>query len=326
MTDARNAAAAVVLPDGRVLVVGGTQHESRILTAEIYDPAARTFHPTSTHMHSAYQEIKAFVLPDGRVLICGGSPSPASEVYDPATDMFTATAPPSISHYSAAAVQLRDGRVLLAGGNDDKFDPIGNVEIFDPATNSWTADGNLALARADHAAALLPDGRVLIVGGQTLTDRVDSEIFDPATQTSTVIPDSTYSQPIPVPLPNGKVVIFEAGRIDEFDESTETYTKLADFLPTAGQMVTLLGNGLLMAAGGLDARGSGPSSLILLVDPASGAIVPGGRLPGPRLSATSTLLPDGSVLIAGGLDASGQSTAAAAVYTFSPLRHRSTQP
>lgn len=60
---------AVLLDDGRVLVVGGVGEEGPI--AEIYDPATWTFTPTGRPPYSYPQITDAVLLDDGRVLVVG---------------------------------------------------------------------------------------------------------------------------------------------------------------------------------------------------------------------------------------------------------------
>lgn len=60
-------------------------------------------------------------LPDGRILLAGGLDSAAvasaeADLYDPATDMWTALEPMPESRARGTAVFLADGSVLLVGG------------------------------------------------------------------------------------------------------------------------------------------------------------------------------------------------------------------
>ena len=64
---------------------------------------------------------------------------------------------------------------------------------------------------------------------------------------------------------------------------------------------TLLPNGAVLAAQGLDSTSS-PSTSAELYDPASGSWTPTGNLNTARRSHTATLLPNGMLLVAGGFD------------------------
>src|SRR5262245_61654445 len=72
MTEARSRHTATKLPDGRVLVTGGSRPDGEYLrSAEIYDPATGTFTPTGS-MNRTRTLHTATLLSDGTVLITGG--------------------------------------------------------------------------------------------------------------------------------------------------------------------------------------------------------------------------------------------------------------
>ena len=71
MHDVRWEAAATLLPNGKVLVVGGYDGTNFLSSAELYDPAAGTWttiHPLAT----ARKSHTATLLPNGFVLVAGG--------------------------------------------------------------------------------------------------------------------------------------------------------------------------------------------------------------------------------------------------------------
>src|SRR5438034_9956220 len=65
----RSLNSATLLPNGKVLVIGGTtDFSSELETVEIYDPATRTFTPTGS-MSAARHSHTATLLPNGKVLV-----------------------------------------------------------------------------------------------------------------------------------------------------------------------------------------------------------------------------------------------------------------
>ena len=84
------------LPDGRVLLAGGAtvRGGTPLRSAELYDPAARSFAPTG-QMVTARVFHAAVLLLDGTVLVLGGQDSSggstaSAELYNPATGSFRA--------------------------------------------------------------------------------------------------------------------------------------------------------------------------------------------------------------------------------------------
>jgi hypothetical protein len=80
MSTERAAHAAALLPDGRVLIVGGTDGTNVLASAEIFDPATGTFTPTGSMLNARLSPV-AFSLPDGSVLIVGGTATLQGSAY-----------------------------------------------------------------------------------------------------------------------------------------------------------------------------------------------------------------------------------------------------
>jgi hypothetical protein len=139
-----------------VLVIGGTVDYPA--TAEVFDPATMSFSPTGPL--TVRGDFTGALLPDGRVLAIGGDNSKrgtASQTWDPATGVWTATGSPA-GRYSVFQTEtlLTDGRVLVVSGP---------AEIWDPTTNAFVSVGPTLPGLGQQTATLLKDGRVLVVGG-----------------------------------------------------------------------------------------------------------------------------------------------------------------
>ena len=85
-------------------------------------------------------------LADGRILIAGGydgvtiTPSTAADVYDPATNTWTALPPMPEGRAEAAPVVLRDGSILLVGGTGNGSTcPLESCECGEGTTGLATA-------------------------------------------------------------------------------------------------------------------------------------------------------------------------------------------
>ncbi|RYD64636.1 MAG: hypothetical protein EOP84_32555, partial [Verrucomicrobiaceae bacterium] len=131
-------------------------------------------------------------LPDGRVMLSGGltvsSVSiPDAEIYDPATDSWSA-GPMNFGASYARQESLVDGRILLAGGAKVSGGAVSynGSQIYDPVSGLWVDVAPMGQARIMASSAVLTDGRVLVVGGTYQPpggSRVlrDPEIFNPVT-------------------------------------------------------------------------------------------------------------------------------------------------
>jgi len=211
---ARNYPQAVLLNDGRVLVVGGQNPSTgdALSTTELYNPATGAWSLTGSLRTGRYYH-KATLLKDGTVLVAtgynpavsGGQVS-AAELYNPATGKWTSARSMAGARRSAAAVLLQDGRVLVAGG--DNYGTLSSAEIYDPASNSWQTTGSMVVGLGRSPGVLLPDGRVVVAGSS-----YDGDVYQPSTGTWTLTGYQVFTdlqESAASLLPNG-TVLFAGG-------------------------------------------------------------------------------------------------------------------
>ena len=109
---------ATILPNGKVLALGGSVNDedaaTASLNADLYDPATNTFSSAGANVYPRLYHSGSLLLPDGRVALLGGNPVRGSyeghiEMYSPAY-LFNAdgslAARPTISGLSTTAVDL----------------------------------------------------------------------------------------------------------------------------------------------------------------------------------------------------------------------------
>jgi hypothetical protein len=120
MITARSEASAVVLSDGRVLIVGGMQTNTVALAStEIFDMATMSFVSSTPTMDSSRVWAGVVALSDGTVLVIGGSNGVSSNydsllLFDPTNNSFTHLAAVLTStRQNVLATLLSDGRVLI---------------------------------------------------------------------------------------------------------------------------------------------------------------------------------------------------------------------
>ena len=292
MCGPRLAHSAVVLADGRVLVVGGS------VPPEVFDPRSGEWHPTSSSS-GAFGFASAQRLIDGRVLVTGSSPgNPVNaEIYDPVTDRWVVTGRMNFDRVMHSSVRMADGRVLVAGGDFDGASAVIS-ELFDPATERWTAVGGTGFEEVP-GLALLPDDEILLVG------RKRTSIFNPATERWRRISDMVHEHKwgATVALPDGRVMVIGGegtAEVEIFDPDLNLWRpgpqlNAVRAVPSAAT----LPSGEVVVTGGAD-RFWRVGSSVEIFDPVTGdwtAIQPMAR---PRLAHTISVLHDGSILVTGG--------------------------
>jgi hypothetical protein len=186
-------ATASALPDGGVLIAGGSNNGSDGLrSALLYDPATDSFTTATGSMTVARESAASAPLPGGDVLIAGGfNPTTAelasAELYDPVTETFSASAGAMTTARSGpAAAAEPDGEVLIVGGVDGTSN-LSSAELYDPTTETFSATPTpMTAAREGPIAAPLPNGETLIAGGFGTGDSnlTSAEVFVPGAQAS----------------------------------------------------------------------------------------------------------------------------------------------
>jgi len=313
MTTARSGHTATLLPDGRVLVVGGNNSSGELSSAELYDPANRTWTPTG-RQPTARNSHTATLLANGTVLVAAGYDNNGicgtAALYDPATGKWTATGTMTIRHYMHTMTLLANGKVLVAGGTDGtgtakSENIIKSAELYDPSAGVWTATGSMTTPRAQHTATLLPNGKVLVAGGYN--GKIDNnllasaELYDPATGRWTVTGSLNIARCFHTAtlLSNGKVLVAGGcGETDHQPASAELFDPATEKWTTTGALnngryghtATLLHNGQVLISGAGSAE---------LYSPATGTWTLTGSPTAARHFHTATLLPSGQVLVAG---------------------------
>ena len=285
-------------------------------------PAPAAPPPPSPTMLNVRFAATATLLRHGQVLITGGvahegGSSATAELYDPATGGFALTGGLLTGRARHTATLLQNGKVLIAGGIGKAGKPVRPAELYDPASGRFLATGNMLEARYDHTATLLANGKVLIAGGGTTTlgvTNIDTaELYDPASgtfsQTGTVTRyyDPTSDEVFYKGDQTGTVTSYHDTTSDEFFYKGEM--NAAHAMHTA----TLLPNGDVLIAGGMDADGK-PQALVELYNPVTGKFTPTGSMNLARREHRATLLQNGQVLITGGLDAQERVLAIAELY------------
>ena len=323
---------ATLLPNGRVLVVGGSgvsvsapSRYKSLAGAELYDPKTRIWSAAGT-LSTARWLHTATLLQNGKVLLVGGTSSDpnsvpgrfqsltSAELYDPQTNRWAPAAKMLTARCLQSATLLADGRVLVAGGYQSLSETSGRVlataEVYDPTSDRWTSVGSMPGPAAEQGASLLADDRVLVMGGavgdwnspRLPVPQRTAAIYDPASGSWSRAESMHFTRirPSSSVLPDGRVlVVGDAG----FNEQTaEVYDSGAGRWslvnkPAVGHSEAVaaeLNNGNVLVAGGTG------ETTAEVFDWHRNTWSNAGALAVVRSDATATVLRNGQVLVVGG--------------------------
>jgi N-acetylneuraminic acid mutarotase len=279
---------ATVLQSGQMLVSGGNYGSGYagvsndvFDSGEVYDPTSNSWSSAGT-MSTPRYEHTASLLANGTVLVAGGNDLVGTcscttfvssvDLYNPASNSFTATGALVTARYAHTATVLANGMVLVAGGFGGATStlqsggaPLASAELYNPTTGTWTATGSMTTAHMNHTATLLPSGEVLVAGSYTgSATTATAEVYDPSSGTWTAVASMStprQSQGAAL-LPNGTVLIvgglngassavIGVGTAEVYDPTSNTWTPSGGMV-TARQFFVLnaLGDGRIRFDGG----------------------------------------------------------------------------
>ena len=127
---------ATLLPNGKVLLTGGYGGTALTIAynsnAELFDPATSGFTLLVSTMSNARWGHPATLLPNGKVLVTGGYFGSvtslgvsSADIYDPATNTFSATGTMTQKRHINTSTSLPNGKVLVNGGG-----ALSTAELF----------------------------------------------------------------------------------------------------------------------------------------------------------------------------------------------------
>lgn len=239
--------ASAVLPDGRVLVVGGEYtggKQSEDNTGEIYDPVKNTWSPIKPPTGwSEVGDAPCTLLPDGRLLL-GSISDSRTAIYDPKTNSWT-------DGGKKLAPSAEESWVLMPGGAVLTVDcsRTRGSELWVPG-KGWMDAGKLPVDLVQPSSdeigsgLLLNDGRAFFVGatGHTAVYSPNADPTKPGTWAAGPdMPKDAQGHPFvskdapAVLLPNGHVIIAAASLGSDPSNFGDT-TSFFDFDPQTMQI------------------------------------------------------------------------------------------
>ncbi|WP_144658627.1 galactose oxidase-like domain-containing protein [Paenarthrobacter nicotinovorans] len=268
-------AGQAVLPDGRILVVGGTSTSGGlgIRTVTAFEPASETWQTLAPMNHPRWYPT-ATTLADGRVLVTSGSNTslsdlvPIPEIYSPTTNSWTdLTGASRTIPYYPFMYQLPDGRVLQSGASEQATSTLA----LNVSTQQWTTVDSRVLDGA--SIANFAPGKFIKAGSAS-----DSGFTGQSTNTAYTLDMNSQSP------------AWQATAAMAFPRSFVNLTNLPD-------------GTVLATGGGTDKSGQDVTKAVMqaeLWQPSSGTWSTLAPMSVPRLyHSVAVLLPDGRVFVSG---------------------------
>lgn len=250
-------------------------------------------------------------LGNGQVIAAGGLDRksfgfPAingAELYDPATQRWTATGAMHAPRWSLDAITLSNGKALFAGGSA-AFTPapaLDTAEVYDPATGMFTLTKNtLSVGRQSFGISLLNDGRVLLAGGNTMGNNLNGsgtsavDIYDMTTNEFHAAAAMYEGRALhaQLTLRDGRVVVIGGAQTSSeiYDPVKNSWTLLADKLPTTLKDTKAfeLSDGQIFIAAGQNTVDGVTTDATWFLDPNTGHLTPGPSMAGYNYSPAGT--------------------------------------
>lgn len=187
MPTRRAGSAAALLPDHRIMVIGGYNEkgiaEGLLASCDVYNPYSQEWEKEAVAPLRRKRWGHGCASLGGKVYVVGGcslqpdaQPQEAfmetlkcCEVYSPKENTWSPCAPLTIARSGSRVVALDDRYLAAIGGCDDVFgraETQPTVELYDTTTGIWSLlDSRLENPRTTAAVAAIGPRQLLVVGG-----------------------------------------------------------------------------------------------------------------------------------------------------------------
>src|SRR6478672_9890852 len=352
-----NPISANLLPNGKVLIVAGSEADASNNSRGAESYRAAVWDPSGTNESSISVQNLTYdvfcngtaALFDGRSLIVGGTSDYSftgenrASIFNPATSQYVQSQNMVDGRWYATATALADGRIMAMSGLTQSGGTSRTIEIYDlqRAGTGWNPPTSVPFTPPLYPKlALLPGGKVFYTGHGGGTSSANAWIFNPATggwtQSATTNINRSYGSSVLLPLlpPSyvPRVMNFGGGAnpatsstdIIDLSVATPSYTAGPNMSTGRIQMnAVILPNGKILAEGGSvnNEAPDTPGKTADLYDPVSNTMNSAGTAAFSRLyHSTALLLPDATVVSSGSNPANrGRYEPAIEIYTPSYL-------
>jgi len=265
------------LPDGRILIFGGSGNEGPILTSEIFDPVSNEWSESGEMIHAITAQTLPIRLSNGHILVVDSTnsrPTDQIQIYNPESGEWSVTGPLNTPRYASTGAPLSDGGALIIGGADQQAIPQSSAERFNAKTNTWEEVTSSPLKqRYVQASILLDNGSIALIGeGPTLSNK--AAIYDPNHDSwSETAPMNVARRGAAVWALEGEHVLVVGGftgskttlESEIYDSTTDEWTSIAD-VPGRASALGVLSDGRPI---GIGSEGATNQPVLLIYDPDS---------------------------------------------------------
>ncbi len=262
---------ASLLPDGRVLVVGGQGRINKttlgaLNSIEIFDLVTKTVSPSTFLLSTPRLLHTVTTLQSGNILIAGGFTNQDSKLFGlgPATDTAELIDTKNLSIKQIgklskavgghSATLLTNGQVLIIGGNSNLFAgldkdgaaqglSVSTIQSYDNSNETFnlvinkSSNGILGLQRPRflHQTVLLPNGDVAVLGGLSIKQGSNTQNFinTPISEIEIFTPDIISSAGGVLKIEQKNILNTATGRIQPTAVLVTPKNKTQGFLSTS---------------------------------------------------------------------------------------------
>ena len=188
LPSSRNGAGVGSLPDGHILVFGGSGDAGS--SALDYDLGGGN--PVSKQaMSTARAQLAYATDSSNRPYAIGGRSGSGAvlasvERYDFSSNTWTTLAPLPLGHYAFTAASDGNGHIYTLGGGTTSAATSVSADVYQYtiATDTWTVVAPMPVATRESTAVLGPNGKIYVVGGSNGSSAIATvQVYDPASNT-----------------------------------------------------------------------------------------------------------------------------------------------
>ena len=325
-----NPISANLLPNGKVLIVAGSENDANNNSEGAESYRAAVWDPSGSDESSISVQNLTYdvfcsgtaALFDGRSLIVGGTAEASvynsegesrASIFNPVTGQYVQSQNMVDGRWYATATALADGRIMAMSGLTETGGTSQTIEIYDlqRAGAGWNPPTSVPFTPPLYPRLeLLPGGRVFYTGHGTRTSNAYAWIFDPATggwtRSAPTNVNRRYGSSVLLPLlppsyvprvmnfgGGGNTTVTASTDIIDLSVATPSYTAGPNMSTPRIQMnAVILPNGKVLAEGGSHNNNAPdtPGKTADLYDPVSNTMSSAGTAAYSRLYHSTALL------------------------------------